>query len=73
MAEQVLLILGGSFAFQRLSPRPGAFMGNFFADWHVECAQATTLSSLRRFLAKATCGPAPGAHVFEPLHLTPDL
>ena len=27
----------------------------------------------RRFSAKATCGPAPGAQVFEPLHLTPDL
>ena len=26
-----------------------------------------------RFSAKATRGPAPGAHVFEPLHLTPDL
>ena len=26
-----------------------------------------------RFSAKATRGPAPGAPVFEPLHLTPDL
>ena len=26
-----------------------------------------------RFSAKATRGPAPGVHVFEPLHLTPDL
>ena len=26
-----------------------------------------------RFSAKATRGPAPGAHVLEPLHPTPDL
>ena len=103
---------GFAFSSPRLSPRPGAFVGNFFAccislpttrlsftsglwtrpsmltrkptvggeagfsgacgppsAWHV----LRPLPCPRRFSAKATCGPAPGAQVFEPLHLTPDL
>ena len=94
-----------------VSPRPDAFMGNFFAccislpttrlsftsglwmrpsmltrkptvggeagssgvcglpsAWRVLRPQPCPL----RFSAKATRGPAPGALVFEPLHLTPD-
>ena len=42
-----------------------------FGKGNPRSREATTLSS--QVLAKATRGPAPGAHVFEPLHLTPDL
>ena len=37
--------------------------------WHV----LRPLPWPRRFLEKAIRGPEPGAQVFEPLHLTPDL
>ena len=37
--------------------------------WHV----LRPLPCPRRFLEKAIRGPEPGAQVFEPLHLTPDL
>ena len=37
--------------------------------WHV----LRPLPCPRRFLEKAIRGPEPGAPVFEPLHLTPDL
>ena len=37
--------------------------------WHV----LRLLPCPRRFLEKAIRGPEPGAQVFEPLHLTPDL
>ena len=45
------------------------------ASLGLACAQATTLSSqgFDQFLEKAIRGPEPGAKVFEPLPLTPDL
>ena len=55
--------------------RRSGFFWRMRASLGLACAQATTLSSVHphRFLEKAIRGPEPGAQVFEPLHLTPDL
>ena len=53
--------VGGGAGFSGACGLPSA--------WHV----LRPLPCPLRFSAKATRGPAPGAHVFEPLHLTPTI
>ena len=64
----------GRLIITSLTPTVGGGAGSSGAcgpplAWHV----LRPLPWPRRFLEKAIRGPEPGAQVFEPLHLTPDL